>query len=286
MPAAAVLPMQAADQLTQNLRHLQEKKEQQFAITEAEVQAKHDRLRALQLLHEQQHAQRLAELEEREADVQHRSEELQEKQNGLSLLEQQLQKQQEQVQHAEAAAVKQLTAEVLQLQETLASRDSKLLLTQKLLQDEQQKLMEQSSALALTVKQLQDQLAAAEGRAGNLAAELAEVSAQHRSLDSRQKRLDAAEADVEEQRALLRANLDLLEERDHQLRQKQAAAASAAAQLSKLKPLQATLVHRGAARVGCAHEGATDLLAGWADGHSKVVRLSVQIKPTKYEYTQ
>jgi chromosome segregation ATPase len=272
--------MQAAEQLSVNLRHLQEKKEQQFAITGAEVQAKHDRLRALQLLHEQQHAQKLAELEEREVDVQHRAEELQEKWQGLAVLDQQLQKQQEQVQKAEAAAVEQLTAEMLQLQETLASSDSKLMLTQKLLQDEQQKSVAQSSALTLAVKQLQEQLAAAEARAGDLAAELAEVSAQHRSLDSRQKRLDAAEADVEEQQALLRANLDLLEERDHQLRQKQAAAAAAAAQLSKLKPLQATLVHRGAARVGCANEGATDLLAGWAEGHSKVVRLTVQIKPT------
>jgi hypothetical protein len=53
----------------QQLQHTQQ---QQASITEAEVQAKHDRLRALQLLHEQQHAQRMAGLQEQEEQVRSR----------------------------------------------------------------------------------------------------------------------------------------------------------------------------------------------------------------------
>lgn len=140
---------------------------------------------------------------------------------------------------------------------------------------------------------LQGKFAAAESRACELSSELAQMSAQQGSLLSRQKRLEAAEADVEEQRALLRANLDLLEEREQQLRQKQAAAAAAAVQLSKLRPFEALEQRKEAARAGdaCAvsavahvgaagHARACELLsAAAAPGAPEVVRLTVHIKP-------
>lgn len=85
-----------------------------------------------------------------------------------------------------------------QLQETLAGRDSKLLLTQQLLQEEQQKV----HACMQEQKLLHEHLAAAEARAAGLTSELKHMSAQHEVFVSRQKRLEAAEADVEEQRAL------------------------------------------------------------------------------------
>jgi chromosome segregation ATPase len=215
-----------------------------------------------------------------------RSAQLQEKQQELSAQEQHLQEQRDQLHKAEATAVRNLNSQVAQLQETLAGRDSKLLLTQQLLQEQQQKAVASRDEL----KVLQEKFATAESKACELASEL---SAQERSLVSRKKRLEAAEADVEEQRALLRANLDLLEEREQQLRHKQAAAAAAAVQLSKLRPLEASGQPKDAARAGeaCAvpavahiagHARACELLsAAAAPGAAKVVRLTVHIKPSE-----
>jgi uncharacterized protein (DUF3084 family) len=122
-----------------------------------------------------------------------------------------------------------------------------------------------------------------------LSSELEQVSAQHGSLIFRKKQLQAAEADVEEQRALLRANLGLLEDREQQLRHKQAAAA---AQLLKLRPFAASDQRKGATRAGdaCAvsavahigHARACELVsAAAAPGALKVVRLTVHIKPSE-----
>jgi hypothetical protein len=182
-----------------------------------------------------------------------------------------------------------LNSQVAQLQEMLTGRDSKLLLTQQLLQEQQQKALASRDEL----KALQEKFAAAESRACELSAELALMSAQQGSLVG-QKRLEAAEADVEEQRALLRANLDLLEEREQQLRQKQAAAAAAAVQLSKLRPFEAQEQRKDAARAGdaCAmsavahvgaagHARACELLSAAAAPRApKIVRLTVHIKPS------
>jgi chromosome segregation ATPase len=261
-----------------------QKGQQQVALTEAEIQAKHDRLRALRLLHDQQHVQKLSALQEQQAQLQHTSAQLQEKSDALSMQEKSVQEREQALHKAQAAAVTGLNAQVLQLQETLSTRDSKLLLVQQLLQEEQQKVRTSRDEIRV----LQGQLAAAEGRCAELQADLM----RHGSLSARTERLRGAEADVEEQRALLRANLDLLEEREHQLRVRQAAAAAAAENLSKLRPGVREGVHHqqkeqqrehrvGAAadKVCCEAEsvGLNGLMGGV--GH-RIVRLTVHVKPS------
>lgn len=260
-----------------------QKGQQQVALTEAEIQAKHDRLRALRLMHNQQHAQKLSALQQQHAQLQHTSAQLQEKQDALSMQEKVLQEREQALHKAEAAAVAGLNVQVLQLQETLSTRESKLLLVQQLLQEEQQRVRTSRDELRV----LQGQLAAAEGRCAELQADLL----RHGSLSARMERLRAAETDVEEQRALLRANLDLLEEREHQLRVRQAAAAAAAEKLSKLRPGVREGTHQqqkeqrqhrvGAVtdKVCCEAEsvGLNGLLGG--AGH-RIVRLTVHVKPS------
>lgn len=164
---------------------------------------------------------------------------------------------------AEAAAVSRLNSQVAQLQEGLARRDAALLLAQQQLRGEQQKACASGEAL----KVLQETLATAEARA----AELVQAAVSQGSLDSRKKRLEAAEADVQEQRALLRANLDILEEREQQLQCKQAAAAAAADQLSTLRPRLEGVGPR-------AGDACSELLSGGCAA-PKVVRLTIHVKP-------
>jgi chromosome segregation ATPase len=199
-----------------------------------------------------------------------RSAELQARQQAVSAQEAAMQEQQQLQDKAQAAAVSQLSAQVAQLQEVLARRDAALLLAQQQLRGEQQKVCESADKS----KVLQEALAAAEAKA----AELEQAAANQGSLVSRQKRLEAAEADVQEQRALLRANLDILEAREQQLRRKQAAAAAAAEQLSMLRP------RLEGAGLGRAGDACSELLSaaaggGGVGGGPKVVRLTIHVKP-------
>lgn len=169
---------------------------------------------------------------------------------------------------AEAAAVSRLNSQVAQLQEVLARRDAAVLLAQQQLRGEQQKVCASGEAL----KVLQETLATAEARA----AELVQAAASQGSLDSRQKRLAATEADVQEQGALLRANLDTLEEREQQLRRRQAAAAAAADKLSMLRPRMEGCV---GTRAGDACKGLLSASAVGGCAAPKVVRLTIHVKP-------